>query len=90
MKSIKVVVAALCITSIGTAFAAETDPVREQQMQQRKEQIQERVGANGEKYHQLMEQKREQFKNQYHYQNRNQIMDGSGARMQERMMNRNH
>lgn len=90
MKTAKVVMAALFVSFMGTSFAAETKQSPEQQMQKKQEQVQERVGANGEKYHQLIEQKREQFKNEYRYQHRNQIMEGSGARMQERMMNRNH
>jgi cytochrome c556 len=86
MKSVAIVVTALFIAATGSAVAADGDQAREQLMQQQREQVQERVGANGEKYQEYAKQKREQMQNRYQY--RNQIREGSGARMQERMTHR--
>ena len=84
MKSVAIVVTALFIAATGSAVAADGDQAREQLMQQQREQI--RAGANGEKYQEYAKQKREQMQNRYQY--RNQIREGSGARMQERMTHR--
>lgn len=85
MKTVKIVITSLLIAA-GSAVAAEGEQTREQLMPQQREQVQERVGANNEKYKEYTKQKREQMQNRY--QHRNQIMEGQGSRMQERMMHR--
>jgi hypothetical protein len=88
MKTAKIAILAMFLAATGSAIAAEGEQARETLMQKEQAQFQERVGANGEKDHRQMEQKREQMKNRYRYEHRNQLREGSGHRIQQRMMHR--
>jgi hypothetical protein len=88
MKTAKFAIIALFLAATGNAMAAESDQAREPLMQKQQAQMQERVGAKGEQYHRLMEQKREQMKNRYRHEQRNPHREGNGSRVQERIMRR--